>query len=347
MNRGFLMYNGKKIVALIPLRGGSKFIPKKNIKIIANKPLCAWVLESALTVPSVDEVYVSTEDYEIMNIVKKIDPRIKIIKRPEKFATDDASTESVMLHFSKNVSFDVLITIQATSPLTSANDISNGIEKFFTEKLDSLVTGVKVKRFFWDNKGKAVNYDYKNRPRRQEFEGWIMENGAFYITSRTILENNKCRLGGKIGILEMSEETGIEIDTLNDWDFVEYLLTKRVERGFIQDFKAIKLLAVDVDKALTDGWMYYSSNGEFLKKFNIRDAKGLELNHQEGIQVVIITPEDSDVVKARMNKLNIEKLSISLRIDTSSVTVKVFLSITTRETKTTSIRMIKGNLNCL
>ncbi|MHA2074841.1 MAG: acylneuraminate cytidylyltransferase family protein, partial [Candidatus Hodarchaeales archaeon] len=123
------MINGKKIVALIPLRGGSRSIPKKNIKPIAGKPLCFWVLESAKAVKEIDEVYVSTEDEEISKTVLRFDSKIRILKRPPEFATDDASTESVMFHFSENVEFDYLITIQATSPLTTSEDIRNGLKK--------------------------------------------------------------------------------------------------------------------------------------------------------------------------------------------------------------------------
>ena len=108
------MIDGKRVVALIPLRGGSKSIPRKNIKIIAGKPLCAWVLEAAHDVAEIDDVYVSTDDYEIISVVHSLNLGTKIIKRPAEFATDEASTESVMNHFSECVDFDILITIQAT-----------------------------------------------------------------------------------------------------------------------------------------------------------------------------------------------------------------------------------------
>ncbi|MHA1969666.1 MAG: HAD-IIIA family hydrolase [Candidatus Hodarchaeales archaeon] len=287
------MINGKKIVALIPLRGGSRSIPKKNIKPIAGKPLCVWVLESAKAVKEIDEVYVSTEDEEISKTVLRYDSKIRILNRPPEFATDDASTESVMFHFSENVEFDYLITIQATSPLTTSEDIRNGLKKVISESLNSLVTGVRTKRFFWDS-------------------GWIMENGAFYITDRETLISTQCRLGGKIGILEMPEETSIEIDELNDWKIVEKLLNDRKTEDYKSKIKNIKLLVVDVDGTLTDGGMYYSEKGELLKKFNTRDAKGLELIRKEGITVVILTSENSSIVKARSEKLKLEHVYLGI-----------------------------------
>jgi YrbI family 3-deoxy-D-manno-octulosonate 8-phosphate phosphatase len=310
------MINGKRVEALVPLRGGSKSIPQKNIKLIAGRPLCEWVLIALLDVEGIDGVHVSTEDDEIARLAQAIDPRINIIKRPSELATDEASTESVMLHFAEEVDFDILITAQATSPLTTSNDIKRGLDLFFSGNYDSLLTGVRQKRFYWNkSEGKAapVNYDYKERPRRQDFDGWILENGAFYITSRSILLKEKCRLGGKIGILEMAAHTAIEIDDPVDWIFAESLLIEQKQKDLLRSIGEIKLLVVDVDGTLTDAGMYYSSDGESLKKFNTRDAKGLELVQKEGIMVSLMTSEDSEIVRARAKKLRIKHTFIGVK----------------------------------
>jgi N-acylneuraminate cytidylyltransferase len=114
----------KKIIALIPLRQGSKSIPKKNIRLIAGKPLCQWVLEAAVNCEAINDVYVSTDGEEIRGIVDSFDLGVKIISRPPEYATDDASTESVMLHFISQIESDIIITIQATSPQLTAQDLS-------------------------------------------------------------------------------------------------------------------------------------------------------------------------------------------------------------------------------
>lgn len=307
------MKNGKKIVALVPLRGGSKSIQKKNIKIIAGKPLCAWVIEQALKVKEIDEIYVSTDDKEITEIVTSIDTRIKIVDRPAEFATDTASTESVMLHFSSIVEFDLLITIQATSPLTQASDFQKGINLIFSAQFDSILTGTRLKRFFWekvDEIAHPINYNYKKRPRRQEFKGTLMENGAFYITKKNILTTDKCRLGGKIGFLELPKENAVEIDEPGDWDIIESLLWKNQKNNLLGQIKA---LVIDVDGTLTDGGMYYTKNGEFLKKFNTRDAKGLELIQKTDIEVILLTAEESDVVRARAHKLSLKNVYYGIK----------------------------------
>jgi N-acylneuraminate cytidylyltransferase len=307
------MKNGKKIVALIPLRGGSKSIPLKNVKEIAGKPLFGWVLESVKAISEIDEIYVSTEDREIAEIVTSQDSTIHILRRPSELATDEASTESVMLHFAENVEFDILITIQATSPLTQPEDINKGLEKFFSDELNSIVTGVRMKRFFWNSQSKPLNYDYRKRPRRQDFEGLIMENGAFYITDRSTLLKTQCRLGGKIGVLEMPKDTGVEIDDPSDWILVEKLLNDRKRKNLTKIVRNIKILVVDVDGTLTDAGMYYSEQGELLKKFNTRDAKGLELVQKKGISLVILTSENSEIVNAKTHKLKLKNVFLGIK----------------------------------
>lgn len=219
-----------KILALIPLRGGSKSIPKKNIKEIAGKPLFAWVLEAALKCSFIDSVYVSTDSVEIADMVNNLYLDANVISRPAKYATDDSSTEEVILHFLSQLDFDVLVTIQATSPLLLAEDLDRAIIQFKADQLDSSLSAVRTKRFFWNNDCTPINYDPLHRPRRQVFRGTLMENGAFYITRREILESYQCRLGGKIGIYQMDESTAVEIDEPDDWGRVERLLIKRRDK---------------------------------------------------------------------------------------------------------------------
>lgn len=223
------MIQGQKVVSLIPLRGGSKSIRYKNIKEIAGKPLCYWTLKAATESKYIDEVWVSTEDQKIKDVVVSLGLNVKVIDRPQELAEDTSSTESVMLHFMEHVDFDILNLIQATSPLTTAKDLDTALEQFIKGNYDSLVTGVSIKRFFWTREGKVLNYDPHKRPRRQDWDGTIMENGAFYFTKRSILESQKNRLGGNIGVYEMSPGAAIELDELEDWDIAEKNLRKQFD----------------------------------------------------------------------------------------------------------------------
>jgi len=292
-------------VALIPLRGGSKSIPRKNTLLIAGKPLCAWTVEAAAAAASIDRVYVSTDVPWIAEAVDALNLGVIVIDRPEEFATDQASTESVMMHFASIVPFEKLVTLQATSPLTTAAHLDAAMKRFEDEKLDSMLTAVRLKRFFWNPEGQPLNYDPLHRPRRQDFDGTMMENGAFYITRRSLLEKTQCRLGGRIGVFEMEPASAAELDEPEDWCNIEKLLLQR-ERGDVHaSAKAMKMLIVDVDGTLTDGGMYYGPEGEALKRFDTRDAMGLNRLREAGIEVIIMTREASAISAARAKKLGI------------------------------------------
>ena len=207
-----------RVVALIPLRGGSKSIPLKNIRLLAGKPLCAWVIHEALKTPEIDEVWVSTDDKRIKTICLGLGA--KVLDRPAKYATDTASTESVMLHFSQKVPFDLLVTIQATVPFTTTNDLSAALRQFESSPTDSLVTVTERKKFFWNRQGVPINHKLNYRPRRQEMVNnwWLEENGAFYITQRKVLEKYSSRFGKKVQVFILDESKSFDIDEPADWE---------------------------------------------------------------------------------------------------------------------------------
>jgi YrbI family 3-deoxy-D-manno-octulosonate 8-phosphate phosphatase len=286
-------------VALQPLRGGSKSIPEKNVRIIAGRPLYAWSLGAALDSGCFDAIYVASDDPEIRDDVRaRFGSRVQVIDRAPENATDDASIESVMLEVAAKVPCDVMSLVQATSPLTRPEDFRSARARFEREGLDSLLTGVELKRFFWTHDAQPLNYDPARRPRRQDFAGAVMENGAFYFTRSQLLTRTGSRLCGRIGVYRMHEESATELDEPSDWPVVETLLRRRYTVS-----RDVRMIVVDVDGTFTDGGMYYDGNGEALKKFNTRDAKGLLLLQEAGVRICIVTAENSAVVHARMRKL--------------------------------------------
>jgi YrbI family 3-deoxy-D-manno-octulosonate 8-phosphate phosphatase len=292
-----------RTIALIPLRGGSKGIPRKNIRCMAGKPLCYWSIKAAVESQLFDTVVVSTEDAEIAAVVRTFGfPNVCILDRPMSLAQDDTSTEAVMAHCAAAFSFDRLVTIQATSPLTQASDFQKAMLQFEAENADSLVTGVKTHRFFWTPEGRPLNYVPSQRPRRQSFSGSIMENGAFYITTYALWSTVGCRLGGKVSVYEMSEDHAVELDDCHDWPILESLLYRRQDKMG----SPIKLLILDVDGVLTDSGMFYSEHGDELKKFNTRDGKGIQIARERGLKTAIITAEKVQLVMRRAQKLQID-----------------------------------------
>lgn len=215
------------VSALIPLRGGSKNIAGKNIKLLAGKPLCCWVIDACLRSSLFSAVVVSTDSEEIAEVVRTHFSEVGILKRPPELARDCTPTEAVMLHFADHNPFEYLCTVQATSPLLQPTDLQRGWDHVVRHDFDSLVSCVRFRRFIWSPDGRPLNYDPNKRPRRQDNAGGFLENGAFYFTRRETLLETRCRLGGRIGIAEMSEDSATELDEPGDWLVVEQLLAKR------------------------------------------------------------------------------------------------------------------------
>ena len=298
------------VIAFIPVRGGSKSIPLKNIKPFCGKPLVCWTIEALEKCTLVDRIVVATDSPEIECTVQAYPyNKVTIYHRLAENAADTSSTESVMLEYidaAKPSSDDIFMLVQATSPMTRAEDFAEGIEMLGSGNFDSILSCVRNYRFFWNEDGTSANYDYKSRPRRQDFAGNLMENGAFYInTVKGVVESGN-RLSGRIGICEMPEFTAFEIDEPDDWTVMEALMRRHV---LSSDRKSdIRLFLSDVDGTLTDGGMYYSSEGEVMKKFNTIDGMGFQLLRENGIEVGIITSEVTDIVERRAEKLKITRL---------------------------------------
>ena len=298
----------RQVTAFIPVRGGSKSIPLKNIREFCGKPLVYWNIAALQTAGLVDKIVVATDSDDIEATVRSFGfDKVEIYRRSAENASDTASTESVMLEYieAANLSEEtVFMLVQATSPLTQTIHFQEALQLYSEGNYDSLLTCVVNKRFFWNKNGTPRNYDYMNRPRRQNFDGELMENGAFYInTVKNILQSGN-RLSGKIGIYEMPEYTAIEIDEPDDWTMLENLMRKHVLKT--QPVTKIKLFLTDVDGVLTDGGMYYSETGDELKKFNTRDGMGFHLLREAGIKSGIITTENTQIVERRAAKLKVD-----------------------------------------
>lgn len=230
-----------KTIAIIPARGGSKGIPKKNIIDFCGKPLISWSILQAKNTPEIDEVYVSSDSDEILNIAKKYGA--DIIKRPDEISGDKATSESVIEHAltAKELTSETVIMLQATSPLRKSDDISRAICQFETEKFDSLFSGAILDDFLiWEKAQNGImnsfNYDYKKRGRRQDRKPQYVENGSFYIFKPEILFLTGNRLGGKIGIFLMDFWQSFEIDTIDNLELVKILFEIKLKH-FYQDNK--------------------------------------------------------------------------------------------------------------
>lgn len=297
-------------IAFVPVRGGSKSIPKKNILPFCGRPLVYWVLEALENSSHIDEVIVATDDGQIEDTVLEFGfSKLNVFQRSAENAQDHSSTESVMLEFLEQKEYhedDFFVLVQATSPFTTSAHFDEAFQLLLEKKADSLLTCTRVKRFFWQPDGQPKNYDFRNRPRRQDFDGELMENGAFYVNRVANVLQGKNRLSGKIVVYEMPEHTSLELDEPTDWLIGEELM--RTQLATEKVIKPIKLFLTDVDGVLTDAGMYYGEDGNELKKFNTRDGKGIELLRNAGIKTGIITSENTELVARRAEKLKVDHL---------------------------------------
>ena len=224
-------------ISIIPARGGSREIPRKNIKLFHGKPLIAHSIESARSSQSVDRVIVSTDDWEIADISKSFGA--EVVMRPESLATDTSPSEDALIHvigtLEKNppINIDFIVFLQATSPLRPEGLIDKCFDKLMSQGGDSLVSVYFETPFYWREKngeGKSI-HDYRVRPMRQNIKKEEMiykENGSLYIVKRDILIKEKNRLGGKIILFPMKPEDAFEIDSEFDFWLLEKIAERRI-----------------------------------------------------------------------------------------------------------------------
>ena len=224
------------IYCIIPARGGSKGVPHKNILDFMGEPLITHSIKYALAANRVDGVFVSTDDEQIASISQLAGA--DIIPRPVEIAGDSATTESAISHAiawwtEREIMPDIIILLQATSPLRPEGSLDQALENFIAGKFDSMLSISPTHRFFWrveGNKAKA-EYDFLNRPRRQDMTAddiRYVENGSLYIFTRSHFDEVENRLGGSIGYTVFPEAYSLEIDTATDFKLLEDIAKKLV-----------------------------------------------------------------------------------------------------------------------
>lgn len=236
-----MQFSKKKILALIPARGGSKGIKNKNIKLFNGKPLIEWTIRSALNSKLIDKIVVSSDSNKILNISKKLGA--DVILRPKNISGDKATTESVIKHcvkYFKNF-YQTIVLLSPTSPLRKKNDIDKAIKFFYKKKLDSCFSGSKLNDFLiWNynrvnKKYKSINYDFKKRGNRQSRQLDYVENGSIYVLKPYLLAKKNNRIAGKFDIYNMNFWQCFEIDEKDDWKLLEtihkaYIISKKVKK---------------------------------------------------------------------------------------------------------------------
>ncbi|MDB4759037.1 acylneuraminate cytidylyltransferase family protein [Akkermansiaceae bacterium] len=220
-----------KILGLIPARGGSKGVPRKNIKLLAGKPLIAYTIEQAQNAKSIDRLVLSTDDVEIAEVAKEYGVEVPFM-RPDNLAQDSSGTLEVVRHAVRHFEergevYDAVCLLQASSPYRPTGVIDDAVREFLMQRPDSLVSVRRVPDEF--NPHWVFNLDEKNRlrictgekkiiPRRQDLPSAYHRDGAIYITSMDTIKNGEDLLGDDILAFPVESPLLINIDTLADWD---------------------------------------------------------------------------------------------------------------------------------
>ena len=301
------------IISIIPARGGSKGIPKKNIITVAGKPLLAWTIEQSLNSKNVDSTYVTTNDDEIAEVARE--HGAGIIWRPESISGDEASSEAALLHAldylreEEKMELDIVVFLQCTSPLRKKNDIDNAIQMFKDENADSVFSGSEIEDFlFWECKDgelQSANYDYENRGIRQHRNPQFVENGSIYLFKPGILKENNNRIGGKVLVYNMEFWQNWEIDKIDDIPLLEYYLNNEIKTNIVSPTMNIELVVLDFDGVLTDNRVLTLQDGTEGVLSNRADGLAIKMLHEKGIPVIILSTEENPVVLKRALKLQI------------------------------------------
>jgi len=215
-------------------------LKNKNIHKVLNKPLIQWTFEQAKASKMLDHIFTSTNDQSVIELADKFG--IKTIIRPEHLCSDNSTSESALIHaleILKNTHFiypDIIVFLQATSPLRLFDDIDNAITHFINMNVDSMFSATKIDDLtIWRNKNsnwESINFDYKNRLRRQQMSDNYIENGSIYIFKPEILKKCNNRLGGEMSIYKMHFWQTWEIDSIEEIDLIEYYLSKYELGGY-------------------------------------------------------------------------------------------------------------------
>lgn len=212
-----------KVVAFVPIRLNSKRVVGKNLKMLGDKPLLQYILETLASTSSVDEVYVYCSQEEIKPMLPA---GVKFLKRDEWLDRDETLGQEIYDAFTKEVDADVYLLAHTTSPFIKAETIENAVKQVTEGGHDSAFSAQKVQTFAW-YKGATLNYNLKEIPRTQTIEPVYFETSAFYIFRKEVWTVAHQRIGEKPYMAIVDPIEGIDIDNPEDFEFAEKVLPEK------------------------------------------------------------------------------------------------------------------------
>jgi N-acylneuraminate cytidylyltransferase len=302
------------ILAIIPARGGSKGVPRKNVLPLAGKPLLAYNVGAAKGSRFINRVVVTTDDAEIGAVAQEFGA--EVVWRPAEISGDMASSESALLHTldhlreTENYEADILVFLQCTSPLTIPEDIDGTIQALLDGNADTALAVIPFHYFLWrpteSGDAEGINHHKSVRPLRQEREPQYLETGAVYVMRVPGFVEAKHRFFGTTAMYEMPAARRLEIDEPVDFQVAEILIRDQVQADVLKKLpETIAAVVFDFDGVFTDNSAIVLEDGREAVTVNRGDGMGIKWLKEVGVPILILSTEPNPVVQARAKKLGL------------------------------------------
>lgn len=216
-----------KIIAVIPVCGGSVIFPNKNIRIVNGKPLIYYVINNAKKSKYITDIIVTTNSSEIINIAKQMGVKSKL--RDDKLCNINVSLDTVVFDIFKDIDitpFDYVITMQSISPTLKSETLDKAIEECFTKGYDTSISVSATHRFYWEKEDKSLYPLHSDRVNRYKLKPIYVETGAFLITKSCFI-TERSRIGGNVNLFELSEDESVDVYSFGDLKQVENILCRK------------------------------------------------------------------------------------------------------------------------
>ncbi|MGJ9411325.1 cytidylyltransferase domain-containing protein [Aeromicrobium sp. CF4.19] len=305
------------VCVIIPARGGSKGVPRKNLRLLGGEPLVARAVRTVLGAPGVDGVVVSTDDAEIAFAARTAGARV--VDRPERLAGDLASSESAIQHALGRLAHHgpvptVIVLVQATSPFIDPGALGRAISAVRAGECDVAFSVTRSHGHLWRHGAdgpEGVNHDVGRRQRRQDREPQMEETGAFYVMRTDGFLEHGHRFFGRLRMVEVDARDALEIDSEHDLRLAEELLLRREAEGTDTAAAPIAARAVvtDFDGVHTDDSVRVDSAGVESVIVSRSDGMGVARLRRSGRPVLVLSTETNPVVDARANKLGVQAIT--------------------------------------
>ncbi|MGI6082076.1 MAG: cytidylyltransferase domain-containing protein [Limnochordia bacterium] len=295
-------------LAVIPARGGSKGLPRKNVRLLCGKPLLAWTIEAATRAKSVERVVVSTDDAEIAEVSRRYGAQV--VRRPKRISDDTSPSEEALLHALGQLKIDqgVLVFLQCTAPLMLPEDIDSTVAAL--EHADSAFTATSWYHFLWKMTAQGavpVGHSKQERPMRQQKEPEFLEVGAVYAMKIPGFLQARHRFFGRVAMHLIPGERSIEIDDETDFLLAETLMRRRLDVNRAARLPdRVAALVMDFDGVLTDNRVGVDETGREAVLRHRGDGWAMQRLKEAGIRLLVLTNETNPCVKHCCAKLAVE-----------------------------------------